>query len=363
MGMSEEAWQRANRILLIRLDSMGDVLMTEPAFRAVRESRPGAHIALLTSPSGANAAAMMPEIDTAVVYHAPWMKNGGYGRGELHDAALIRYLRTIRFDAAIIFTVYSQSSLPAALLAYLSGIPLRLAHARENPYRLLTHWVKEIEPELLVRHEVRRQLDLVAEVGFMVRDKRIQVRIRPEHRASALRILRERGVDLAQGFMVVHPGATAASRRYAPEKFAEAMADLHRRHGAQLVLSGSASELPLLRSIEQACGVPVIRLTGLRTPVFAAVLQLSRLLISNNTGPVHLAAAVGTPIIDLYALTNPQHTPWQVPHRLLFHDVPCRNCYRSVCPEGHHRCLQLVEPRQVVDAAMELMTSHVDTGH
>ncbi|MGA8351985.1 MAG: glycosyltransferase family 9 protein, partial [Isosphaeraceae bacterium] len=74
----------------------------------------------------------------------------------------------------------------------------------------------------------------------------------------------------------------------------------------------------------------------------------------NNTGPVHVAAAVGTPVVDLYALTNPQHTPWGVPNRVLNHDVPCKYCYKSVCPEGHHHCLTLVPPEAVVEAVRAL---------
>jgi ADP-heptose:LPS heptosyltransferase len=78
-------------------------------------------------------------------------------------------------------------------------------------------------------------------------------------------------------------------------------------------------------------------------------------LLAGNTGPVHLAAAVGTPVVDLYALTNPQHTPWAVPSVVLSRDVPCRWCYSSVCPEGHHRCLRGVTPREIVEAALSLV--------
>jgi hypothetical protein len=67
-----------------------------------------------------------------------------------------------------------------------------------------------------------------------------------------------------------------------------------------------------------------------------------------------MAAALGTPVVDLYALTNPQHTPWMVPHRVLYHDVPCRNCYKSICPLGHHNCLRLVSPDDVVSAAVSV---------
>jgi ADP-heptose:LPS heptosyltransferase len=84
--------------------------------------------------------------------------------------------------------------------------------------------------------------------------------------------------------------------------------------------------------------------------------------VAGNTGPVHVAAAVGTPVVDLYALTNPQHTPWMVPSRVLFNDVPCRWCYSSVCPERHHRCLRGVHPEQVVAAALDLLAEREGWG-
>ncbi|HWW73137.1 MAG TPA: glycosyltransferase family 9 protein, partial [Duganella sp.] len=88
-----------------------------------------------------------------------------------------------------------------------------------------------------------------------------------------------------------------------------------------------------------------------------AAIALTPVLVCNNTGPAHVAAALGTPVVDLYALTNPQHTPWQVESRVLFHDVPCRYCYKSVCPQGHHACLAGVEPGRVVTAVLSLLGS------
>ncbi|MGH9159782.1 MAG: SDR family NAD(P)-dependent oxidoreductase, partial [Vicinamibacteraceae bacterium] len=98
---------------------------------------------------------------------------------------------------------------------------------------------------------------------------------------------------------------------------------------------------------------PDIDRTTLQAPENVAEAPL---LVSNNTGPVHLAAALGTPVVDLYALTNPQHTPWRVSSRVLFQDVPCRYCYKSVCPKGHHRCLRGVSPGDVLAAIRSLMT-------
>ena len=103
-------------------------------------------------------------------------------------------------------------------------------------------------------------------------------------------------------------------------------------------------------------GAPSHSVAGeLSLPDLAALIERAPLLISGNTGPVHIAAAVGTPVVDLYALTNPQHTPWLVPGRVLNHDVPCQPCYKSICPEGHHHCLELVEPGEVVRAALDLL--------
>jgi ADP-heptose:LPS heptosyltransferase len=88
-----------------------------------------------------------------------------------------------------------------------------------------------------------------------------------------------------------------------------------------------------------------------------ALLARADLLVTNNSGPAHLAAALGTPVVDLYALTNPQHTPWRVPARVLSHPVPCRNCLRSRCPQGHQLCLRGVPVQSAVDAALDLLAA------
>jgi ADP-heptose:LPS heptosyltransferase len=126
-------------------------------------------------------------------------------------------------------------------------------------------------------------------------------------------------------------------------------------HGWSVVITGSSDERDLVREIAATAAVPLYDLTGaLGLASLAAVIARAPVLISNNTGPAHIAAAVGTPVVSLYALTNPQHTPWQVPSRVLSHDVPCRWCYRSICPEGHHACLRLVPAEAVVTAALDL---------
>lgn len=355
MTISPE-WRQAKSILCLRLDSIGDVLMTTPAFRALKESRSDQRLTLLTSSAGAAVASLIPEIDQTLVYDAPWLKATPQRANSQLDMEMITHLRQARFDAAVIFTVYSQNPLPSALLCYLAEIPLRLAHCRENPYQLLTCWLPDPEPERCQRHEVRRQLDLVATAGYKTRNERLSLRVPVYAPQKVLGGLRERGVDLSRPWLVIHPGATASSRRYPPESFAQVARDLTLNHDYQILFTGTESERSLVELIQTQAGVSSHSLVNaLNLGEFAALLALSQLLISNNTGSVHIAAAVGTPVIDLYALTNPQHTPWGVPHRLLFHDVPCKYCYKSICVEGHHNCLRLVPPEAVVRAVTELL--------
>ncbi len=357
------AWTRARRFLAVRTDNLGDVLMTSPALRAMKTCAPDAHVTLLTSPSGAAAAARCDSVDDVIVYAAPWTRHPGTGevgraaQAMDEDHALIRRLAEQRFDAAIIFTVCTQSPLPAALVCRLAGIPLRLAHCRENPYDLLTDWVPDRELlEAGMRHEVERQLALVAAVGLQPDEDRLRFRLDAADRDGARARLAAAGVDADLPFLVVHPGASASSRRYPPERFGEAADAIAARTGWQVVFTGSADEAALVARAMAVMRAPAVSLSGrLALGELGALVADARLLLANNTGPAHVAAAVGTPVVVLYALTNPQHTPWRVPSRVLSHDVPCRYCLRSTCPQGHHQCLLAIPPSRVVDAALELV--------
>lgn len=349
-------WAAAERVLCIRLDALGDVLMTTPSLAALKRQSPPRRLTLLTSSAGAALAPLLPMIDETIVYDPPWMKATMPRADSAIDRAMIDTISQQDFEAAVIFTVYSQSPFPAAQLAYLADIPLRLAHARENPYQLLTHWVRDPEPEQLPRHEAQRQLDLVAAIGATIEDRRLVLRVPAIARRQMRQRLANLGVRSAMPLIVIHPGASAPSRRYRADGFSAVARRLVEDHGCQVLWTGSLAEVNLVATIQKEAAVPSWSLAGQTSlEELAALLAEASLLVSNNTGPVHMAAALGTPIVDLYALTNPQHAPWQVPHELLFHDVPCRNCYRSVCPLEHHDCLRLVPPDAVVAAACRLL--------
>jgi lipopolysaccharide heptosyltransferase II len=353
---SHRPWLDARNVLVVRLDNLGDVLMTTPAIAAIRHASPNTRVTLLTSKTGAAALRHIPVLDDALVYDAPWVK--GTAADPAQDRRMIGVLARRGFDAAVIFTVCTQSALPAALMCRLAGIPLRLAHSRENPYDLLTHWVRDTEVCATgMRHEVARQLDLVRSVGFHADDERMRFRYPAADVLSMRRKFVQAGGDLLRPYVVVHPGASAASRRYPAERFGIAAQAIVEATGCQVVFTGGGGdEAALIAAAQSRMAAPGISLADrLTLGELAALIAGAQVIVCNNSGPVHVAAAVGTPVAVLYALTNPQHTPWKVPSHVLNHDVPCRNCLKSVCPELHHGCLERVEPETVAQAALDLI--------
>lgn len=352
-------WTQARHVLCVRLDALGDVLMCTPAMRALRAQHPERRLTLLTSPAGAALAPYLDDVDAAIPYEAPWMSSSAELRPEQHRDG-IATLAGHGFDAAVIFTSYSQSALPAALLCQLADIPLRLAYCRERPYQLLSDWIADPEPGAMVRHEVQRQLDLVRHVGAEIADERLAFTPLPADINAVRGRLRQAGIDADGRWLVLHPGASALSRRYPPHHWQTLVRELGERVKCPLVFTGAAHEAAQIAQIlapaRESGGAPVHLFAGqLHIGELGALLSQASLVVSNNTGPAHLAAAVGAPVVALYALPTPQHTPWRVPSRVLNHEVHCRNCERSICPQDHHDCLEKLAPGQVVDAVCSLL--------
>lgn len=336
--------------------------MCSPAIRALKEAK--TRITLLTSTSGSAIARLIPEIDDILVLDAPWVKqNSTHQKDRLVSTA--KELKKNNFEAAIIFTTYSQSPLPAAFLCYLAKIPLRAAYCRENPYQLINCRVPEQEPEEFIRHEVQRQLDLVQQLGYASRNKNLSISLSKKAKLSLKKKLEP--LDLPENWYALHAGSSAPSRRYPPENYAEVIKRLYKNKKVAL-LTGQKEEAPILDKLTSRLPEGAFRkILNLNVEELAALIEESPFLISNNTGPVHIASALKTPVVVLYALTNLQHGPWNVSNRVLFHNVPCRLCYKSICPQGHHYCLKKVSSEEVVKAVYSIIKTkgknYVHTGH
>ncbi|MBA4142506.1 MAG: glycosyltransferase family 9 protein [Nitrosospira sp.] len=323
--MFSAGWKNLKNILCIRLDNMGDVLMSQPAMRALKQSVPGRKITLLTSSAGSGIAPFIPEVDDTISFDVPWVKTEEVS-GERRLAALANELKRRRFDAAVIFNVYSQNPLPAAMMCYQAGIRTVLGYCRENPYQLITHWVPDKEPLNYIAHEVERQLRLVQSTGAATFDTELSLEIPEESRQKISEKITERLAALRiranEPWLVLHAGVSEEKRRYPPNDYITACRSLIKQ-GYRIVLTGSGSERGYVDEIARQLSDAATNVAGeLSVAELITLIAAVPVLVSNNTGPVHIAAAVGTPVVVLYAMTNPQHTPWQIPSRVLYFEVP-----------------------------------------
>ncbi len=365
--MIDERWRSVRNVLLIRLDNLGDVLLTTPAFHAVKRSLPQASLTLLASPVGAQVAALNPDLADVLVYQAPWMDPWHkLPLDSQREQEMIALIKARHFDGAIIFTSFRQSSLPAAYLCYLADIPLRAAASIDGPGSLLTTRYKH--PERII-HEVEHNLELVSALGMSTDDRSLVLDVPDDAMHEVASLLDRGGVNIARRVsainraptVVVHPGCSMPARTYPWEMYVEVIDLLVERLGAFVVVTGVEDERSLvaqvLEQVRPENRASTLAMAGaLPFPLFSALIKTADLTITNNTGPMHVSAAVKTPVIALFALTNPpeQWGPWQVPHRQLYHDVSCRICYSRVCPY-QHECLRQVSPTMVVEAAADLL--------
>ncbi|TWR31538.1 glycosyltransferase family 9 protein [Mucilaginibacter pallidiroseus] len=314
------SWKDCKNILCIRPDNMGDLIMTGPAIRALRQSF-GAKVTVLTSSMAKGVIRLMPEIDDHIIYDLPWVKSKESPDAESINR-VVEEIKLREFDAAIIFTVYSQNPLPTAMLVFMAGIPKVLAYCRENPYGLLTDWVPDIEPYSLIKHQVRRDLDLVAAVGATTTEEDLQLQVDEDLWPNVEATLVSNGVDINKPWLILHAGVSEEKREYPKEKWVD-VAKLTVEKGFQVLFTGSQSESELAKGLAAKAGVDCFSVAGcFDVAQFACLIKQAALVVCVNTGTLHIAAAVGTPVVALYAQTNPQHTPWNIPNRVFEFSVP-----------------------------------------
>ncbi len=346
-------WLAAKNILAVRLDNIGDVVMLGPALRAVKETSPQARLTLLASPAGSTAVPLLPWIDDVITWRPIWQDVGGcMPFHPARERELINMLAERQFDAALIFTSFSQTPHTPGYVCYLAGILLRAGESKEFGGSTLTTELKGSPDDL---HQVERNLRLVEHLGFVARDRRLMLAI-PEEARQAVPLLLERvGLDPDAPFLLVHPGASAQARRYPVERFG-IVARLLTRRGWPILVTGIEREAVLLAELMQHAPDARCLVGGATLAEYAALVERAALVICNDTLPMHLADAVGTPEVVLFSGTDyeEQWRPRATAHRLLRRPTSCHPCYLFECPIGLP-CLD-IPPEEVVencDAVLE----------
>jgi len=345
-------WLAARNILAVRLDNMGDVVMLGPALRAVKETSPEARLTLLASRAGAQAAPLLPWVDDVIVWRALWQDLGDLPFDPKREGDFVALLAERGFDAALIFTSFSQTPHVAAYACYQAGIPLRAGASKEFAGATLTDAPPAAPDDL---HQVERNLRLVERLGFRASDRRLAVRVPDAARAAVPDLLARAGLDPAAPFVLLHPGASAAARRYPPDRFGAVAAELMAR-GWPVLVTGVARETDLVQAVQAAAPGAGTLVGATALPEFAALIERAALVLCNNTLPMHLADALGTPAVVLFAGTDLEEAwgPRDTLSRLLRRPTPCRPCFRFACPLAAHPCLDL-PPADVVAAALDLL--------
>ncbi len=342
----ENSWSICKRILCIRPDNMGDLLMSSPAIRALKKTF-DCHITVLTSSMASSIASYIPEIDEIISFDLPWVKNNrSFDPASFND--IILQIRLKHFDAAVIFTVYSQNPLPSVMIAFMAGIPLRLAYCRENPYALLTDWVPEKEPYSFIRHQVQRDLDLVASVGATNDETRLSLKIDESKWPALQNRLQLIGVDTFKSWMIMHPGVSEAKRAFPESDWITIAKSIIKDPGIQVLFTGGPADTALVTRLTAQTGKDTFNLAGLLSvEEFILLIKMCQLVVSVNTGTVHIAAATGTAVIVLYALTNPQHTPWKATGKIFPFAVPAQLHSSNEVIRYVHRTMQDYEIKDI----------------
>jgi lipopolysaccharide heptosyltransferase I len=346
-----EVPQAYQRILIIKLSAIGDIIHTLPAVASLRRAYPTAWLAWMVERAGASLLRGNPDLDELITIDTrAWRAN--WWLGLRHAWYVTRHLRRANFDLCIDF----QGLFKSALFGYLSGAPRRLglppALCRESLSALFTNVHGPMVDAN--RHIVDQLVDLLRPLGVANTERRFTIPRTETDEHFAERVWRELGLRSDVPVVVLHPGAAWDTKRWAAANFARLNDVLIRRFQVRTLLTWGPGEESLIQRVAQAAVYTPAIAPATTLLQLAALLARCRVFIGGDTGPLHLAAAVDTPTVALFGPSNPRRNgPYGHGHQVLHRTLPCSDCYQRTC--DHWECLPGIEIDTVVKAVGNLL--------
>ncbi|MBI3313818.1 MAG: glycosyltransferase family 9 protein [Candidatus Omnitrophica bacterium] len=341
---------KIQRILIIRLDSLGDVLMTRPAVHALRKHLPHARIELLVSEKWEALFRDTTEVDEVIALKENWLDQKLSWMATLRNIILLsKALRRKKFDLAIDF----RGDLLNILLMTLAGIPRRYGYGITGGDFLLTHSAHYA----FDRHQVFVNLALVDDLVQEEDPGQAPLAINRERYRKFWDKEAIRRLGEERPRIVIHPGAAYPSKRWPGQKYRELIMSLLNERLGSVILIGTRKEKEEMKNLNFS-GTEILDLRGETTLEELPVLfEACDVYIGNDSGPAHLAAAQGMEIISIFSGTNDFRVwhPWTKTLHLFRHDVPCSPCEAKECPLKHHDCMEKISMNDVLSKLKEIL--------
>ncbi|MBL7071164.1 MAG: lipopolysaccharide heptosyltransferase II [Candidatus Omnitrophica bacterium] len=345
------------RILIIRTDRIGDVVLSTPVITALRQASPDAYIAFMVRPYARDIVDGNPNLDEVILYD-----KYGVHKGFFSTLSFARDIRKKSFDTAIILHPTNR----AHIITFAAGIPERIGWSGKLSF-LLTRALKD-EKFLGKKHEFEYTLDILKAIGVEAREKGLFVPVKEMSRASVDAKLSERGIGASKEILAVHPGASCRSKRWPLERFASLIEILRGRYDLETVLVAGPGDAAYTSALKESLKGKATDLSGETTVgELAALLERSKLFISNDSGPVHIATAVGAPSIVIFGRKQPGLGPkrWGPTGKgdIIFHkDAGCEICLAHNCEQGF-RCLKAITVEDVLVEVEKLLQKITNNKH
>lgn len=315
--------------------------MSLPAISSIRQSFPQAEIAILAKPWVAEIFRNSRIVDRVILYQGHGIHRGIQGKWRL-----AKELKKEYFDLAVLL----QNAFEAALISYLARIPRRAGYDTDGRSLLLTHAVT-CNQEIKKKHQIDYYLGMVESLGFRSAGPTPYLGVPREQQEEACRMLRSSGVKKTEEIVGISPGATYGSaKQWFPERYGKLAEKIGKELGTRILIFGSQGDKKVGLQVRHNSGVPLIDLTGLTTLSQAmALIARCRLFITNDSGLMHVAAALNTPLIALFGSTNQRRTgPRGGLCRVINKSIPCAPCMRTDCPD-QRQCMELISVEEVYE--------------